>query len=198
MVWLNKDVIFQTMNHSFLEKKQPPGNTLQLELLFDRKKIKQRLAVQAEALEMLYGKEEITIVMIMKGAFFLVADLMRTLRLPLRVEFLQCSSYGELGMHKGELQITGLENLDIKGKHVLLVDDIFDLGGTISEVFEQMKQKEPLSLRSLVLLSKDVPRNTDYRPDFSLFDIEDRFVVGYGLDYKEYYRSLPDIYAINP
>ena len=64
------------------------------------------------------------------------------------------------------------------------------------KLFLKSKKKAPASVKSLVLLSKDVPHNTDYRPDIALFDIEDRFVVGYGLDYKEYYRGLPDIYAI--
>ncbi|CCB89619.1 phosphoribosyltransferase [Simkania negevensis] len=186
------------MNHSFLEKKQPPGNALQLDLLIDREKIDERLRALAQELETLYKDEEITIVMLMKGAFFLVADLMRLLHLPMRVEALSCSSYGERGMQKGELIISGLEKLRAEEKHILIVDDIFDIGDTLSEVYEVLKQKKPASLRSLVLLTKDVPHQTDYRPDFSLFDIEDRFVVGYGLDYKEYYRGMPDIYAINP
>ncbi|WP_420422290.1 hypoxanthine phosphoribosyltransferase [Simkania sp.] len=186
------------MNHSFLEKRQPPGNALQLDLLIDRKKIKERLHVQAQELDNLYKDEEITIVMLMKGAFFLVADLMRLLHMPMRVEALECSSYGERGMQKGELIISGLENIHAEGKHILIVDDIFDTGDTLSEVYEALKQKNPASLRSLVLLTKDVPHQTNYSPDFSLFDIEDRFVVGYGLDYKEYYRGMPDIYAINP
>ena len=78
----------------------------------------------------------------------------------------------------------------------MIVDDIFDTGETLAEVSQKTQKKNPASLKSLVLLSKDVPRNIDYRPDIALFDIEDRFVVGYGLDYKEYYRGLPDIYTI--
>lgn len=186
------------MNHSFLEKNQLPGNALQLDLLIDREKIEERLSVVAQELEALYKGDEITIVMLMKGAFFLVADLMRLLHLPIRVEALDCSSYGESGMQKGDLIISGLENLSVYEKHILIVDDIFDTGETLSEVYEALKLKSPTSVRSLVLLTKDVPHQTDYRPDFSLFDIEDRFVVGYGLDYKEYYRGMPDIYAINP
>lgn len=186
------------MNRNLIEKTQPPGNALQLDLLIDREKIQESLCYIARELETLYKGQELTLIMIMKGAFFLVADLMRALHLPMRVECLRCLSYGERGIHKGELQVIGLEDLEVKGKHLLMVDDIFDTGETISEVYEKLKEKDPLSLRSLVLMTKDVPHQTDYRPDFSLFDIEDRFVVGYGLDYKEYYRGLPDIYTINP
>lgn len=94
------------------------------------------------------------------------------------------------------MSVKGAEDLEIKGKHILIIDDIFDTGETLAEVARQIGEKEPASLKSLVLLQKDVPHNTDYRPTIALFDIEDRFVVGYGLDYKEYYRGLPDIYAI--
>lgn len=132
--------------------------------------------------------------MVMKGAFILIADLMRHLHLPVRLDPIHCSSYGHRS--KGELTVDGVDGLEVKGKHILVIDDIFDTGETLAEVVSQIEKKKPASLKSLVLLSKDVPHNTDYRPDIALFDIEDRFVVGYGLDYKEYYRGLPDIYAI--
>ena len=114
--------------------------------------------------------------------------------LPTCLDSIHCSSYGH--GTKGELTVEGIDDLEIQGKHILVIDDIFDTGETLAEVVSQIKKKNPASLKSLVLLSKDVPHNTDYRPDIALFDIEDRFVVGYGLDYKEYCRGLPDIYAI--
>ena len=134
--------------------------------------------------------------MVLKGSFILVSDLIRHLHLPIRIEAVQAMSYGEGGIVKGEQEIAGVGSLDIKDRHVLLIDDIFDTGETLAELSRKIHEKKPASLRSLVLLTKDVPRNTDFRPDISLFDIEDRFVVGYGLDYKEYYRGLPDIYSI--
>lgn len=176
--------------------KHPIGNALQLHLLIGKEKIAERLERVARTLEETYQGQEITIVMIMKGAFMLVADLIRQLHLPSRLETVSCSSYGEGGLQKGELTISGFEKLKVEGKHTLIVDDIFDTGETLAEVSQKTQKKNPASLKSLVLLSKDVPRNTDYRPDIALFDIEDRFVVGYGLDYKEYYRGFPDIYAI--
>jgi hypoxanthine phosphoribosyltransferase len=174
-----------------------PEKELQLELFIDRQKIEKRIVEIAKKLMEDYEGKELTIVMIMKGAFFLVADLMRYLHLPVRLDFIQCQSYGERGMYKGELAIVGLDALDAREKHLLVVDDIFDTGETISEVIEVLKKQNPASLKSLVLLKKDVPRKTSYSPDYTLFDIEDRFVVGYGLDYKEYYRGLADIYAIH-
>ncbi|QVL58239.1 MAG: hypoxanthine phosphoribosyltransferase [Simkaniaceae bacterium] len=177
-----------------MQKKQPPGKELQLQLLIDADQIEERLERVARQLEKNYDAQELTIVMIMKGSFILIADLMRHLHLPVRLDPIYCSSYGN--GRKGELTVEGIDGLEIQGKNILVVDDIFDTGETLAEVVSQIEKKNPASLKSLVLLSKDVPHNTDYRPDFALFDIEDRFVVGYGLDYKEYYRGLPDIYAI--
>lgn len=182
------------MNQKLLQKKQPPGNDLQLQLLISADQIEERLERVARKLEKDYEGQEITIIMVMKGSFILIADLMRHLHLPVCLDTIHCSSYGH-GI-KGELTVEGIQKLDIKGKHILVIDDIFDTGETLAEVVKQVGEKEPASLKSLVLLQKDVPHSTDYRPTIALFDIEDRFVVGYGLDYKEYYRGLPDIYAI--
>lgn len=184
------------MKQKLIQKKQPPGNELQLQLLISSEEIEERLERVARQLETFYEGEEVTIVMIMKGSFMLIADLMRHLHLPLRLETIQCSSYGSKGMSKGDLKVAGISSIEAKGKHLLIIDDVFDTGETLSEVIKHFKKKEPASIKSLVLLSKDVPHQTVYRPDLILFDIEDRFVVGYGLDYKEYYRNLPDIYAI--
>ncbi|WP_194846788.1 hypoxanthine phosphoribosyltransferase [Candidatus Neptunochlamydia vexilliferae] len=184
------------MNQKALQKKKPLTNNLQLQLLISSEEIEKRLETVARKLEEEYSDKELTIIMILKGAIVLVSDLMRHLHLPVCFEMIQCSSYGEGGMKKGKLEISGLDTLQVEGKHLLIVDDIFDTGDTLSQVFDALKQKGPASLRSLVLLSKDVPRKIDYRPDTTLFEIEDRFAIGYGLDYKEYYRGLPDIYAI--
>lgn len=182
------------MNQKLIQKKQPPGNSLQLQLLISSHQIEERLERVARELEDKYNGEELTIIMIMKGAFVLIADLMRHLHLPACLDSIHCSSFSHGS--KGDLTVKGVDELEIVGRHVLVVDDIFDTGETLSEVVSKIQKKNPASIKSLVLLSKDVPHQTDYRPDIALFDIEDRFVVGYGLDYKEYYRGLPDIYAI--
>lgn len=184
------------MNQKLIQKKQPPGNELQLQLLISSLEIEERLERTARMLENYYPTEELTIVMVLKGSLILVSDLLRHTHLPIRLEVVQATSYGEGGIVKGEQEVAGVDSLEITGKHVLLVDDIFDTGETLAELSRKIQDKKPASFRSLVLLSKDVPHNTDYRPDISLFDIEDRFVVGYGLDYKEYYRGFPDIYSI--
>jgi hypoxanthine phosphoribosyltransferase len=167
-----------------------------LELLISEKSILAKITEIAKQLDQDYRGKELTVVMIMKGAICLVADLIRQLHVPCSLEFVQGSSYGKRGMARGKLSIFGIERINLAKKHVLIVDDIFDSGKTLSEVVTQLKKQEPKSLKSLVLLSKNVPRKTKYTPDYVLFEIEDRFVVGYGLDYKERYRGLPGVYAL--
>lgn len=166
-----------------------------MELLISSDQIKQRIIEIAKELDSIYAGEELTIVMVMKGAFCLTADLMRSLRTPVLIEYIKASSYGHLGKSKGDLTVVGLEALDLKSKNVLLVDDIYDSGVTISYIVAKLQEKLPRTLKTLVLLSKNVKREVTYVPDYSLFFIEDAFVIGFGLDYKERFRELPGVYV---
>lgn len=167
----------------------------QLELLITPEEINSRLNVIAQQLNIEYLDKELTVVIVMKGGVCITADLIRKLDNPIKLDYIKASSYGENGTIGGTLKIDGIERLNIAAKHVLVVDDIFDTGKTMEGVVKALLEKNPLSLKSLVLLMKDVPHKTSYRPDYVLFEIKNRFVVGYGLDYKEYYRGLPGIYA---
>ena len=124
--------------------------------------------------------------------------MIRELDLPLDVQVVQCSSYGARGTQRGELTIFGLDRLNIHNRDVLIVDDIFDSGHTMNALIDALKQKQPRSIKSLVLLSKNVPHISDYRPEYVMFDIENLFVVGYGLDFKERYRGLDGVYVYDP
>ena len=137
-----------------------------------------------------YGHEPLTIVGILTGSVVLLADLIRLLDMPLRVGVVQASSYGNKTT-RGKITINSDMMLDIRGRDVLLVDDIFDTGHTLVEVIALMDQFEPNSLRSAVLLRKEGRQEVELRPDFVAFEIPDEFVVGYGLDYADAYRNLP-------
>jgi len=133
----------------------------------------------------------------MKGAICFGADLIRKIKNPkATLNYIHCSSYGQQGSKRGELTITNLDKLDITSKHVILIDDIFDSGTTLSSVSSILRTKSPVSLKTLVVLEKRGKNITNFNPDISLFKIEDKFVVGYGLDYKELYRGLNGIYVI--
>ena len=183
--------------HSFLKNDAFLGAPLyaesmdsNLKLLIDEKEIALKLHDAAQKIQRDYSGKDLVIVMVLKGSLCLAADLIREIDLPLDVEYVQCSSYGARGAERGELQIIGLDRLKIHNRDVLIVDDIFDSGHTLSALAEALKQKQPRTIKSLVLLCKDVPHVTNSRPDYVLFDIPNLFVVGYGLDYKERYRGL--------
>ncbi|MBI5274026.1 MAG: hypoxanthine phosphoribosyltransferase [Chlamydiales bacterium] len=167
-----------------------------LTLLLSKEEIALKVQEIAKALNKTYKGEKLTIVMVMKGSFFLTADLVRYLEMPVVIEYIRAGSYGYRGTSRGELVIQGIEDLELQGKHVLVIDDIFDSGLTMQGITTQIQKKNPKSIKSLVLLFKNVNRSMTYVPDYFLFTIQDQFVVGYGLDYKEQFRNLPDIYSI--
>jgi hypoxanthine phosphoribosyltransferase len=166
-----------------------------LELLISAQTIEQRLQEVAREIENEYRGKELVLLSVIKGAMCLTSDLMRYLHIPCTMECIRASSYGKNGTKRGVLTISGMEQLDLSSKHVLVIDDILDSGYTMQGIVGHLQQKHPKSIKTLVLLSKNIFRDSAYSPDYVLFNIPDRFVVGYGLDYKEYYRNLPAIYA---
>lgn len=166
-----------------------------MDLLISQEEINLKIQETAAVIDRDYKEKNLAIVMVMKGAVCVASDLMRAIKTPFTLEYVKASSYGQNGTTPGELYLEGIENLDIEGKDVLVVDDIFDTGRTMDRILQKLKTKNPNSLKALVLLIKDVPHKVSLLPDYILFTIPDRFVIGYGLDYKEYYRGLPAIYA---
>ncbi|MFT5317834.1 MAG: hypoxanthine phosphoribosyltransferase [Chlamydiales bacterium] len=168
-----------------------------LQEMISKEEIADKVADYAKILDEQYAGKEIIILAIMKGALCITADLIRAMDSDTQLKFIRCSSYGMNGTDRGELQITGFEDVDVSGKHVLIVDDICDSGVTLSKVVSKLKEKMPANIQSLVLLHRKSEAPSKFNPDFSLFEIEKNdFVVGYGLDYKECYRGLEAIYSV--
>lgn len=139
-----------------------------------------------------YAGRSLTVLGVLTGSLVLVADLIRRLDLPLRVGVIQTRSYRGSDTHPGRLEINDTMLLDIKGRDVLLVDDIFDTGRTLAALIEQIKTFGPRSVRSAVLLVKLGRQEVStVRPDHVVFEIPNAFVVGYGLDYQDAFRHLP-------
>jgi hypoxanthine phosphoribosyltransferase len=191
-------VFFGMQNTTCAENLSPTQSKTEdmdnIELLISQDEIKSKIADFARMIDAQYQGEELMIVMVMKGAICITADLIRELKTPCTVEYVRASSYGQRGKKRGELKIFGLEELDLSSKNVLLVDDIYDSGETLSQIVSKLKEKNPKSLKSVVLLAKNIDRDVAYTPDYALFNIENQFVIGYGLDYKEYCRGLPGVY----
>ena len=165
-----------------------------IQVLFDEQQIRERIRQIGQQINEDYGGEEILVVGILKGAFIFMADLVRELKLPVKLDFLQVSSYGQSTVTSGEIHI--LKDLDdaIEGRHVLIVEDIIDTGITLSRIGEILQTRKPASLKICCLLDKPARRQvTTVRPDYVGFAIDDHFVVGWGLDYAQQYRNLPVI-----
>ena len=146
-----------------------------------------------------YDHKPLTIVGVLIGSAVLLADLIRKLEMPLKVEMVQARSYRGNSTRPGPLVLsTDLLSSGIQGRDVLLVDDIFDTGNTLWELIPQIDELGPASIRSAVLLQKEGRTEVKMRPDFVGFKIPDEFVVGYGLDYNDMYRNLPYLAVLEP
>jgi len=168
-----------------------------MKLLIAAHAIQEKVEQLSKKLNADFHGKEVLLIMVMKGAFCFVADLMRHLSFPVTIEYVSASSYGARGTQRGELHVKGLENLSLEGKHVLVVDDIFHSGHTLFHIVSEVKKSHPLTLHSLVLLLKEHPRILSYVPDYYLFTVGKPFVVGYGMDFNERYRELPGIYMLD-
>jgi hypoxanthine phosphoribosyltransferase len=161
-----------------------------MRILLDEKQLHEGVKQLAANIDSHYGKQSLTVVAVMTGSLVLFADLIRMLSMPLRVGVIQASSYRG-AMTAGELAIDTRMMIDVAGRDVLLVDDIFDTGRTLDRLSNEVAEMGALSVRSAVLLHKLRHHDVELRPDFVAFEIPDEFVVGYGLDYQDHYRNLP-------
>jgi hypoxanthine phosphoribosyltransferase len=143
-----------------------------------------------------YSGRPLTILGVLTGSLMLVADLMRRIQLPHQLGLLQASSYRGTATTPGDLRINADFLPNVAGRDVLLVDDIFDTGRTLATIVEHVRLLEPASVKTAVLLWKRPRTQVTLRPDYVCFEIPDKFVVGYGLDYDDEYRHLPYIGAI--
>ncbi|RLS55400.1 MAG: hypoxanthine phosphoribosyltransferase [Planctomycetota bacterium] len=140
-----------------------------------------------------YAGRPLTILGVLTGSVMLVCDLMRRIELPHQLGMIQASSYRGTATSPGELILNTEFLPNLRGRDVLLVDDIFDTGRTMAALLHVIRQKEPASVRSVTLLWKRVRSQVDFAPDYYCFEIPDEFVVGYGLDFNGEYRHLPYI-----
>ena len=168
------------------------------EVLIDEAALRQRIEELGEEISADYDGSEVLLVGVLKGAVFFMADLMRQLSLPCEIDFMAISSYGEGTDSSGVVRI--LKDLDsnITDRHVLILEDIIDTGLTLSYLMRNLGAREPASLEVCALLVKHGRRETDVPVKYVGFEIPNRFVVGYGLDFGERYRNLPHVAVLEP
>lgn len=161
-----------------------------MKVLLDEEAVQAGVHRLARQISHWYGDDPLTILGVMTGSVLLLADVIRLLKMPLRVGAIHASSYrGETT--RGDLIWNEANLPPIKDQHVLLVDDIFDTGNTISRLLDALQNRNPKSLRSAVLLEKLGQAQVPIRPDHVVFQIPNEFVVGYGLDFRDQFRNLP-------
>ncbi len=166
------------------------------ETLFTREDINTRVVELGTELTALYKTGNVLVVSLMKGSFIFAADLVREMDIPVHIEFMTTSSYGHDESSSGTVDmIKDLDMEDLSDYDVLVVDDICDSGITMKAVIEHLNKRNPYSIKSCVLLDKPTRRTADYVPDFIGFTIPDKFIVGYGLNYGDYFRNIPYIFA---
>ncbi|MBP9899987.1 MAG: hypoxanthine phosphoribosyltransferase [Verrucomicrobiota bacterium] len=159
--------------------------------------IARRVRTLARVIERDFRGREVVVISLLNGTVLFLADLIRHLSLPLRLDFIGVSSYGA-GTESGELVFTKELRLDVRGRDVLLVDDILDTGKTLSRVIPKLRALKPRRIKVCVLLDKPSRRVEKVAADYVGFEIPDVFVVGYGLDYAEKYRNLPFVGVLKP
>jgi hypoxanthine phosphoribosyltransferase len=168
-----------------------------MQILLPADRIQERVGEMAAEIARDYHGRPVTIVGVLTGCLMFLADLVRRLDLPLRIDWIQASSYRGATTTPGNLQISSELQPDVGGRHVLLLDDILDTGKTLSYVKKHLEDLGALSVRIAVLVRKIGRQQLPLEPDYRGFDIPNAFVVGYGLDYNDEYRHLPYI-AILP
>jgi len=175
-----------------------PSHTDLEAILVSETAIKRRIKRLGKQIAETYGDEEITVVSIINGAILFTADLLRAIPNPVRLDCIRISSYRNETKSIGKPQLLHSMTLDVTNRHVLLMDDILDTGKTLAMVTKTIAKMKPASLKTCVLLDKQGRREVPFDAEFVGFEIPDKFVVGYGLDFAERYRNLPCIGVLKP
>jgi hypoxanthine phosphoribosyltransferase len=166
--------------------------------LISARRIARRVRQLGQEISAVYADldQPLVLVVVLKGAAVFAADLLRSLSIPAELEFVRASSYGTGTASSGKVKFAHMVDGPLRGRDILLVEDIVDSGRTISVIFQELRRHHPASLRLAALLDRPARREVEVEIDFKGFPIPDRFVIGYGLDYAGLYRELPAIYSL--
>ena len=167
-------------------------------VLIDEDRLRSRVVELGEEISADYAGRDLLLIGVLKGAVFFMADLMRTLGIPCEIDFMAISSYGAQTDSSGVVRILKDLDINIEGRNVLVVEDIIDSGLTLSYLMRNLEAREPASLEICALLTKPERREIEVPVRYVGFEIPNRFVIGYGLDFGERYRNLPYVGVLDP
>ncbi len=165
-------------------------------ILFPGKEIQKKVKELGNKITLDYAGKELVIVCILRGAVVFLTDLIKHIDLPLSIDFMSISSYGFSPIDSGLVKITKDLDENIEGKHVLIVEDIIDTGLTLSYMSRNLLLREPASIEICTLIDREVRRIANIKIKYYAFKLEEKYAVGYGLDYKQKYRNLESIYEL--
>ncbi len=169
-----------------------------IRVMIDEKKVDQRIEEIGKEISRAYEGKCVHMVCVLKGSVFFACELAKRITVPVSLDFMSVSSYGNDTKSSGVVKIVKDLDEPLEGKDVLIVEDIIDSGRTLSYLIEILKQRNPASLQLCTLLDKPDRRVKEVKVDYTCFEIPDEFVVGYGLDYAQKYRNLPYIGVVEP
>lgn len=171
-------------------------NEAKLSLLYSQERIAAEVARLAQEINRDYAGREILVVGILKGSFLFIADVVRQLTVPVTIDFMRLASYGTETQSSGIVELRKDIELPVQGKDLLIIEDIVDSGLTLDTLYTKLMLKNPRSLKICTLIEKSCHREGSTKPDYVGISMESGFIVGYGLDFNEHYRQLPDIYLL--
>ena len=171
--------------------------TEELKLLFSKKDIASAVARLAKEISVDYANKKVVLIGVLKGAFMFLADLVRQLTIPVEIEFIRISSYGSQKESSGEIIIKKDVEISLEGKDILIIEDIVDTGLSLSFLLDHLRAHNPSSLKVCALIDKKSRREVAAQVDYIGFEMDEGFIVGYGIDFNEGYRALPEIFVID-
>jgi hypoxanthine phosphoribosyltransferase len=171
--------------------------TEELKLLFSKRDIASTVARLAKEISVDYANKKVVLIGVLKGAFMFLADLVRQLTIPVEIEFIRIASYGSQKESSGEIIIKKDVEISLEGKDILIIEDIVDTGLSLSFLLDHLRAHNPSSLKVCALIDKKSRREVEAQVDYIGFEMDEGFIVGYGIDFNEGYRALPEIFVID-
>jgi hypoxanthine phosphoribosyltransferase len=171
--------------------------TEELKLLFSKKEIAETVARLAQEISADYANKKVVLIGVLKGAFVFLADLIRHLTIPVEIEFMRIASYGSQKESSGEIRVTKDVEIPLEGRDVLVIEDIVDTGLSLTFLVDHLRAHNPSSLKVCTLVDKKARREVEVQVDYTGFVMDEGFIVGYGIDFSEGYRALPEIFVVD-
>jgi len=169
----------------------------ELTLLFSKEEIAETVARLAQEISADYADKSLVLIGVLKGAFVFLADLVRHLTIPAQIEFIRIASYGSKKESSGEIIVTKEVETPLEGKDVLVIEDIVDTGLSLQFLIDHLRSKNPASVKVCALVDKRSRREVAVQVDYTGLTMDDGFIVGYGIDFNEQYRALPEIFVVD-